>query len=94
MAEKELTPEETSKIFEEVKELLTGMLNDRSVPRNIKRVSQKCIDELNRTDETSGVLSANAMYSIGDISTDPNVPFHTRTTVYRIISILERVKDS
>ena len=94
MAEKELSPEEVSKIFEDVKELLAGMLSDRSVPRNIKRVSQKCIDELNRTDETSGVLSANAMYSIGDISTDPNVPFHTRTTVYRIISILERVKDS
>lgn len=87
-----LTDEE-KKAFENVEYLLNGMINDRSVPRNIKRIAQKCINELHREDETPGVVSSNVMFMIGDLSQDPNIPFHSRTTIYRIISILEKVKD-
>ncbi len=79
--------------FEEVENLLNGLLGDRSVPRNIKRVAQKGIDELNKEDETAGVLASNVMYMVDDLSLDPNIPFHSRTTIYRIISILEKIKD-
>lgn len=79
--------------FESVEELLNGMLGDRSVPRNIKRVAQRSIDELHKEDETQGVISSNIMYMIDDVSTDPNIPFHARTTIYRIISLLENIKD-
>lgn len=79
--------------FEEVEGLLYGLLGDRSVPRNIKRVAQKGIDELHKEDETAGVLSSNVMYLVDDLSLDPNIPLHSRTTIYRIISILEKIKD-
>jgi uncharacterized protein (UPF0147 family) len=79
--------------FEEVESLLNGLLGDRSVPRNIKRVAQKGIDELNKEEETPGVLASNVMYMVDDLSLDPNIPFHSRTTIYRIISILEKIKD-
>jgi uncharacterized protein (UPF0147 family) len=79
--------------FETVENLLNGLLGDRSVPRNIKRVAQRGIDELHREDETHGVISSNVMYMVDDLSLDPNIPFHSRTTIYRIISILEKVKD-
>jgi len=79
--------------FEEVEGLLGGLLGDRSVPRNIKRVAQKGIDELQKEDESAGVISSNVMYMVDDLSLDPNIPFHSRTTIYRIISILEKIKD-
>ncbi len=79
--------------FEEVENLLNGLFGDRSVPRNIKRVAQKGIDELQKEDETPGVLASNVMYMVDDLSLDPNIPFHSRTTIYRIISILEKIKD-
>ena len=79
--------------FEEVEGLLNGLLGDRSVPRNIKRVAQKGIDELHKEDETAGVISSHVMYMVDDLSLDPNIPLHSRTTIYRIISILERIKD-
>lgn len=79
--------------FEEVENLLNGLLGDRSVPRNIKRVAQKGIDELNKEDETAGVIASNVMYMVDDLSLDPNIPFHSRTTIYRMISILEKIKD-
>jgi len=85
--------EEEKKGFENVEYLLNGMINDRSVPRNIKRIAQRSINELHREDETPGVLASNVMYMVGDLSQDPNIPFHSRTTIYRIISILEKVKD-
>ena len=85
--------DEVKNAFESVEELLNGMLGDRSVPRNIKRVAQRCIDELHKEDETQGVISSNIMYMVDDLSQDPNIPFHARTTIYRIISILENIKD-
>ncbi len=88
-----VTPEELKKAFESIENLLNGMLSDRSVPRNIKRIAQRCINELNREDETPGVLASNVMYMVDDLAQDANIPFHARTTVYRIISILEKVKD-
>ena len=69
------------------------MINDRSVPRNIKRIAQRSINELHREDETPGILASNVMYMVDDLSQDPNIPFHSRTTIYRIISILEKIKD-
>lgn len=80
-------------LFNKVEQLLAGMLMDRSVPRNIKRVAQRGIDELKREDETPGVISANVMYMVDDLSQDSNCPFHTRTTLYRILSLLENIKD-
>ena len=85
--------EEEKKAFENVEYLLNGMINDRSVPRNIKRVAQRSINELHNEEETPGVRASNVMYMVDDLAVDPNIPFHARTTVYRIISVLEKVKD-
>ncbi|MHA1294056.1 MAG: UPF0147 family protein [Promethearchaeota archaeon] len=85
--------EEIKKAFENVEILLEGMIKDRSVPRNIKRIAQNGIDELKKEDETPGVIASNIMYMVDDLSQDPNCPFHTRTVIYRIISLLEKIKD-
>ena len=85
--------DEVKQAFETVENLLNGMLGDRSVPRNIKRIAQRSIDELHKESQTQGVISSNIMYMVDDVSTDPNIPFPARTTIYRIISILENIKD-
>ncbi|MFX1386640.1 MAG: UPF0147 family protein, partial [Promethearchaeota archaeon] len=48
--------DEEKKAFENVEYLLNGMISDRSVPRNIKRIAQRGINELHREDETPGVV--------------------------------------
>ncbi|MFW9987700.1 MAG: UPF0147 family protein [Candidatus Odinarchaeota archaeon] len=85
--------EEEKKAFENVEYLLNGMINDRSVPRNIKRIAQRSINELHNEENTPGIRASNVMYMVDDLAQDANIPFHARTTVYRIISILENVKD-
>ena len=79
--------------FKNVEFLLNGMINDRGVPRNIKRVAQKGIEELQRDDDTPAVFASNVIYMINDLAQDANIPFHSRTTIYRIISLLENIKD-
>ncbi len=92
MAKKKIN-EDIQEAFKNVEVLLQGMLNDRSVPRNIKRIAQRGLNELGKETETPGVLASNIMYLVSDLSLDPNIPFASRTTVYRIISILETIKD-
>ncbi|TFF99280.1 MAG: hypothetical protein EU541_05295 [Promethearchaeota archaeon] len=79
--------------FENVEKLLNAMIKDRAVPRNIKRIAQKGIDQLNNEDESPGVISSNIIYLVDDLSQDPNIPFHVRTNVYRVMSLLEKIKD-
>jgi len=89
-------PEFTEEIldaFSKVDYLLNGLITDRGVPRNIKRVAQKGIEELKREDDSPAVLASGVMYMITDLSQDANIPFHSRTTIYRIISLLENIKD-
>jgi uncharacterized protein (UPF0147 family) len=94
MSAKEELTEEEKKAFDEVVTLLEGIINDRSVPRNIKRIAQRGIDEIqNNQEDSPGIMASNVMYTVGDLSQDPNCPFHTRTTIYRITSLLESIKD-
>ena len=92
MPKEELTKEQ-EEALENVLTLLKGMLQDRTVPRNIKRLAQKGINIINSSNDSPGILASNVMYLVGDLSQDPNIPFHSRTVIYRIISLLETIKD-
>ena len=90
---KKMSSEEQLKTFKNVEGLLHGMLGDRSVPRNVKRVAQQGINIINQGNESPGILASNVLYLVVDLSSDPNIPFAARTTVYRIISLLETIRD-
>ena len=92
MSKEEFT-EEQLKTLKNVEGLLHGMLGDRSVPRNIKRVAQQGINIIHKGEESPGILASNVLYLVVDVSSDPNIPFASRTTIYRIISLLETIRD-
>ncbi len=98
MSKEEFT-EEQLKTLKNVEGLLHGMLGDRSVPRNIKRVAQQGISIIHKGMESPqgmespGILASNVLYLVVDVSQDPNIPFASRTTIYRIISLLETIRD-
>jgi uncharacterized protein (UPF0147 family) len=85
--------EEQEKAFKSVEALFLGMMSDRSVPRNIKRIAQQGISNIKNSNETPGMRAANTIYLIDDLTSDANIPFHSRSTIYRILSILEKIKD-
>ncbi|GAB6148163.1 UPF0147 family protein [Stetteria hydrogenophila] len=74
-------------------QILAGIVNDTSVPRNIRRAAANALAALRDTSLSPGVRAANAISALDEVSQDPNMPTHTRTRIWQAVTILETVKD-
>ncbi|HYK92994.1 MAG TPA: UPF0147 family protein [Thermoplasmata archaeon] len=73
-------------------ESITQLVDDASVPRNIRRGAQAARDELNKPRSPLDVRVASAVYVLDDLANDPNLPMHGRTAIWSIISSLESLQ--
>jgi uncharacterized protein (UPF0147 family) len=73
--------------------MLDEILGDTTVPRNIRAAAQKAKDSILDENEEYIVRSAAAVQYLDDISDDPNMPLHTRTQIWSIVSELETIKN-
>jgi len=73
--------------------LLQRVVDDSSVPRNIRRAAGNAIKALQTEKYTPGVRASNAISILEEITQDPNMPTHTRVQLWNITSILETIKD-
>lgn len=84
--------EETKAEFEEAIEIMGEVIEDHSVPRNIRKAVSDAMERIQK-DNVKGVDFSNAIYLLDDVSNDVNIPPHTRTGIWTIISRLESVKE-
>ena len=68
------------------------MLEDTSIPRNVRASIQKAKDKLTKIGDKDTALSG-AVYALEEISNDINMPMHARTMVWNLISELEGMKS-
>jgi hypothetical protein len=68
---------------------LEMLLEDTSVPRNIRRGAESIKALLSETDKPLDVRKAKAMSTLDDMANDPNIPLQGRTLVWNIMSQLE-----
>ena len=61
--------------FEEVSAILKHIMENPSVPRNIRRAADESFQTL----------------KLDEISNDPNIPVHARTLIWEILSKLEAI---
>ncbi|MEM4033840.1 MAG: UPF0147 family protein [Sulfolobales archaeon] len=73
--------------------LLNKIVSDSSVPRNIRRAAIEALNMLQDKSLSPGVRAANAVGVLDEVSQDPNMPVHTRTTIWNIMAVLSTVKD-
>ncbi|WFO75927.1 UPF0147 family protein [Desulfurococcaceae archaeon MEX13E-LK6-19] len=73
--------------------MLMRIINDTSVPRNIRRAATEALNQLRDEKLSPGVRAANAISILDSISQDPNMPIHTRVRIWNVITLLETVKD-
>ncbi|MBI4043303.1 MAG: UPF0147 family protein [Candidatus Diapherotrites archaeon] len=71
--------------------LMDALLDDRSVPRNIRAAVEEAKNML--ASNPDGVAVSRSMYVLDDISNDINMPSHSRTDLWNIISHLEALKE-
>lgn len=74
--------------------LIDPIIEDRSVPRNIRSLLEVARDRmLKEADTDPRVAMASAIYALDEASNDINMPGHMRTSVWNVISELERLKE-
>jgi len=73
--------------------ILAGIVNDTAVPRNIRRAAANALTYLRDAKLSPGVRAANAVSALDEISQDPNMPFHARTRIWQVLTMLETIRD-
>ena len=76
-----------------INQLMDQIINDRSVPRNIKNAVSEAKQNFN--DEKLGDLEVRisaAVSILDEITNDPNMPIYTRTQIWNIVSLLESLR--
>jgi uncharacterized protein (UPF0147 family) len=76
----------------QIKQQIDLLLNDSSVPRNVKNALEEAKGALEKNDSYAFKASA-ATYKIDEVSNDINLPPYARTIVWNILSLLESIKD-
>ncbi len=72
-------------------DVLDQIVNDDSVPRNIRRSADSIKNVLSNEKESLPRRAASVIYSLDEIGNDPNVPIHTRTLIWGLSSRLESI---
>lgn len=71
-------------------QIMEDILSDRAVPRNIRAKIEETIVKVKENTATS---LSEAIYLLDDISNDVNMPDHTRTDIWHLISLIEEAKE-
>ena len=78
--------------IEEAVELMGNIISDNSVPRNIRKAIEDAKNKILGKEDLDTMLTS-AIYMLDDISNDINMPSHTRTEIWTLISKLEAIRE-
>ncbi|MBD3397783.1 hypothetical protein GF412_01490 [Candidatus Micrarchaeota archaeon] len=77
---------------EEIVSLIDEVVEDTSVPKNIRKALSDAKQRLQTDDEQVVKVSA-AIYSLESVAEDVNMPPHARMQIWSIMSELESLKE-
>lgn len=81
------------KKLEQAKQILMSIVDDNTVPRNIRRAAKEAHDNLTVENEPAAVRANQSISVLDEISQDPNCPMYARTRIWQAVSILETIRD-
>ena len=78
-------------IIKKCTEVIERIINDDSVPRNIRRSADEIRTILIKEEDSQSIRAALSIRILDDISTDQNLPLHTRTLIWNLAGQLETI---
>ena len=84
---------ETQEQASNIAELMENIVADNSVPRNIRKIVEEAKNKILSNEEFDTKVTS-AIYLLDDISNDINMPSHTRTELWTLISKLEAIRET
>lgn len=77
--------------IDEVCEILEYIMNENSVPRNIREAANESSKLLKDEEKDQSVRISTVLGKLDEISNDPNIPVHARTLIWEVLSKLEAI---
>ena len=77
--------------IDEVCEILEYIMNENSVPRNIREADNESNKLLKDETQDQSVRISTVLGKLDEISNDPNIPVHARTLIWEVLSKLEAI---
>jgi len=78
--------------IEQINFLLDDLIEDSTVPRNIRRSAKDIREFLNDKNRDIDVTIADAQNKLDELANDPNIPSHGRTRIWQLMSAFELLK--
>ncbi len=78
-------------VIRQCTEVLDRIINDDSVPRNIRRSADSIKNILSNEKQSLSKRAALVISNLDDMGNDPNIPIHTRTLIWGLSSKLESI---
>ena len=75
----------------EVCEILEYIMENSTVPRNIREVAENSKEMLLDKTLEESIKISTVLGNLDEISNDPNIPVHARTLIWEILSKLETI---
>ncbi len=79
------------KVPDSILDALDRIIQDDTVPRNIRRAASEIKENLLHGKDSLAVRAATAISILEELSSDPNLPMHVRTLIWNVSSQLERI---
>lgn len=81
-------------IIKQCTEVIERIISDDSVPKNIRRSADEIRTILLKKEDSHSIRAALSIRILDDISTDQNLPLHTRTLIWNLAGQLETIPVS
>ena len=75
--------------MKQVSTILEQIMNDRTVPKNIRKAAEDSKTALNSDKDPLELRISTAIHILDEIINDPNMPMYTRTQIWNAVSMLE-----
>jgi uncharacterized protein (UPF0147 family) len=75
--------------MEQIFSFLDLVINDRTVPKNIRKVAEDAKALLNDEKQPADLRLSTAIHMLDEITNDPNMPMYARTKIWSAVSLLE-----
>ena len=73
--------------------VLQSVADSNITPRNIRKIVKDSIFMLQDKTVSPGIMAANAISMLDEVSQDPNMPSYARVTIWNAVSTLESVRE-
>ena len=77
--------------LDSVKEMLSELKRDNSIPRNIRSKIEDVLTEISKDDCKLDIKVSRLLNNLEEISDDPNLPSYIRTEILTTIGILSEI---